>query len=172
MSALLVTSCATALAQRRPLRGGDGEIIVGPLLTRASDTLTGTLGVGVAMTWPIVRADVNIGVHIMPTFGFSYRDGSPDISTVQVPFGLMFRVQDKHIDGEREGIGGGIFVGVAISARLRYESDIRPAVGMDISLGVFRHGSLRLRYMTFIDPSRSTSITDHHGLFLVGSTSF
>lgn len=172
MTALLMTCCTTAVAQRRSLRGGDGEVILGPLLTRASDSLSGALGLGVAMTWPLVRADLNIGVHIMPTFGFSYRDGSPDISSVQVPIGLMFRVNDKHIDGEREGIGGGIFVGMAITARMRYESDIRPAVGMDISLGVFRNGSLRIRYMTYIDARRSTSITDYHGLFLVGSTSF
>jgi len=172
MSALLVACCATAVAQRRSLRGGDGEVILGPLLTRASDTLSGALGIGVAMTWPLIHSDVNIGFHIMPTFGLSFRDGSPDVPTVQVPIGLMFRVKDKHIDREREGIGGGIFVGMAISARLRYESDIRPAFGMDVSLGVFRNGSLRIRYMTFIDPSRSTSITDHHGLFFVGSTSF
>lgn len=164
--------CAVSHAQRRSLRGGDGEVILGPLLTRASDSLSGSLGMGVAMTWPIIRADVNVGFHVMPIFGLSYRDGSPDLPTVQVPIGLMFRVKDKHIDGMREGIGGGIFLGMAISARLRYESDVRPAFGMDISLGVFQNGSLRIRYMTFIDASRSTKITDHHGLFLVGSTSF
>jgi hypothetical protein len=160
----------------------EGEISVGVETSMVrSDTATRTyaaLALGGGITWSIVGTPtLDIAAHTFPTWCFATNlNGDFDITQFHVPVGALVRFGELEAQTQRVTIGGGVGMGYQYTAGMLAtgKPDLRPYFEVQIMLGLFKRGMLKVRYSTVMTAyaDQAGSAVSYHALNVIGSTTW
>jgi len=180
--AVLLMAISTATVQAQLIEHFEGEVMFGPNVTSWATAETPQvfpgLAVGLSFNAHLLHYGVgSLGITIPPLLSIGSRPDADglDLQHVHIPLGLMLTVGDA---GGYSGSGlvGGSFTvgyGITLGALAKEDVDARPFLQMDISIGIFERGALKLRYRNVMgEYLYQGSPVTYHGLYLVGSSAW
>jgi hypothetical protein len=159
-----------------------GEVAFGPALATVGggediERYPG-FSLGICFNFHLLQYGVGtlgLTIPIMSTIGTRPGKTGADFQRVHIPIGVLLSVGDASGFEGAGSIGGSIACGYGamLGAFTEGTVDVRPFISLDISIGVFKRGALKLRYSTVVgNYTYLGSAVNYHGLYLIGSSAW
>jgi len=159
-----------------------GEIAFGPAVATLGNGSTiehyPGFAIGTCFNFYLLKYGVGtlgLTTPIMAVIGSRPEQPGADFQRVHIPLGILLAVGDASGFEGSGSVGGSLSFGYGATFGAFTENviDTRPWLSMDISIGIFKRGALKIRYSGVLGTYEYRGKpVNYHGIYLVGSSAW